>query len=94
MIFVSHSTVSNLSAHNSYHLESETGTGGRLVLSHVVRKGATQATHYGLSLAALTPLPQSIIQRANHLATVMTPRAQVSTCVRELTEHDYTFSYL
>lgn len=77
MIFVPHSTVSRLSSippAPSYHLECETGAGGRLVMSHVVRKGATQATHYGLSLAALTPLPLSIIQRANRVAADMKPQ--------------------
>lgn len=62
---------------SSYHLESEDEGGGLLRLSHVVRRGVTQATHYGLALAAVTAMPPSVLQRARHLASVMAPPTQV-----------------
>nr|XP_053629834.1 mutS protein homolog 4-like isoform X4 [Cherax quadricarinatus] len=62
----------------NYHLESEDSGGGHLHLSHVVRKGVTQATNYGLAMAALTPIPPTVLQRANTLALTMTPPTQVA----------------
>ncbi|XP_037802135.1 mutS protein homolog 4-like [Penaeus monodon] len=62
----------------NYHLESEDEGGGLLRLSHVVRRGVTQATHYGLALAAVTAMPPSVLQRARHLASVMAPPTQVA----------------
>ncbi|ROT76801.1 putative mutS protein-like 4 [Penaeus vannamei] len=61
----------------NYHLESEDEGGGLLRLSHVVRRGVTQATHYGLALAAVTAMPPSVLQRSRHLASVMAPPTQV-----------------
>lgn len=61
----------------SYHMESEDEGGGMLRLSHVVRRGVTQATHYGLALAAVTAVPPSVLQRSRHLADVMAPPTQV-----------------
>nr|XP_027211998.1 mutS protein homolog 4-like [Penaeus vannamei] len=61
-----------------YHLESEDEGGGLLRLSHVVRRGVTQATHYGLALAAVTAMPPSVLQRSRHLASVMAPPTQVA----------------
>lgn len=62
----------------NYHLESEDEGGGLLRLSHVVRRGVTQATHYGLALAAVTAMPPSVLQRSRHLASVMAPPTQVA----------------
>ncbi|XP_071516755.1 mutS protein homolog 4-like [Panulirus ornatus] len=61
----------------NYHLESEDAGEGRLRLTHVVRKGVTQATHYGLSLAAVTSIPPSVLRRAENLALTMTPPTQM-----------------
>ncbi|XP_042884592.1 mutS protein homolog 4-like isoform X2 [Penaeus japonicus] len=68
----------------NYHMESEDEGGGMLRLSHVVRRGVTQATHYGLALAAVTAVPPSVLQRSRHLADVMAPPTQVA--VEEDTE--------
>ncbi|XP_063604384.1 mutS protein homolog 4-like [Penaeus indicus] len=62
----------------NYHLESEDEGGGLLRLSHVVRRGVTQATRYGLALAAVTAMPPSVLQRSRHLANVMAPPTQVA----------------
>ncbi|KAK8399619.1 hypothetical protein O3P69_003580 [Scylla paramamosain] len=62
----------------NYHLESLEGQEGRLHLTHVVKKGVTRTTHYGLSLAALTPFPQPLLQRAQQLARSMAPPTQMS----------------
>ncbi|XP_045617926.2 mutS protein homolog 4 [Procambarus clarkii] len=62
----------------NYHLESEDGGSGRLQLTHVVRKGVTRATNYGLAMAAITPIPPTVLQRAHALALTMTPPTQVA----------------
>ncbi|XP_050724012.1 mutS protein homolog 4-like [Eriocheir sinensis] len=62
----------------NYHMESLESAGGRLQLTHMLRKGVTRTTHYGLSLAALTPLPPSVLERARHLAHAMAPPTKVS----------------
>ncbi|XP_047472408.1 mutS protein homolog 4-like isoform X2 [Penaeus chinensis] len=62
----------------NYHLESEDEGGGLLRLSHVVRRGVTQATRYGLALAAVTAMPPSVLRRSRHLANVMAPPTQVA----------------
>ncbi|XP_064091268.1 mutS protein homolog 4-like [Macrobrachium nipponense] len=64
---------------SSYHLEHEEATDGRLKLTHVVRPGVTQATHYGIALAKVTAIPRNIVSRAEELAMTMEPASQITS---------------
>ena len=58
-------------------MESKDGPNGRLQLTHIVRPGVTQASHYGIALARVTSLPRTVLDRAEELSLTMVPSTQV-----------------
>ena len=52
----------------SYYMETSELQDGKLEMAHVLQPGITNDRNYGITLAAITTLPESIIERAKTIS--------------------------